>query len=46
MTLFQIIESLKKIALTQPNVRTATDGDIYEKMNGNPSVRYGGFHVG
>lgn len=45
MTLFQIIESLKKIALTQPNVRTATDGDIYEKMNGNPSVRYGVFHV-
>lgn len=45
MTLYEIIDTLKKIALTQPNVRTATDGDIYEKMNGNPSVRYGVFHV-
>lgn len=45
MTLYQIIDTLKNIALTQPNVRTATDGDIYEKMNGNPSVRYGVFHV-
>lgn len=45
MTLYEIIDTLKKIALTQPNVRTATDGDIYERMNGNPSVRYGVFHV-
>lgn len=45
MTLFNIIDTLKKISLTQPNVRTATDGDIFDKMNANPSVRYGVFHV-
>lgn len=45
MTLFNIIDTLKKISLTQPNIRTATDGDIFDKMNGNPSVRYGVFHV-
>ena len=45
MTLQEIINILKKIALTQPNVRTATSGDIYEVMNGNPSVRYGVFHI-
>lgn len=45
MTLFQIIESLKKIALTQPNIRTAMDGDVFDAMNANPSVKYGVFHV-
>lgn len=45
MTLYEIIDTLKKIALTQPNIRTATDGDIFDKMNGNPSVRYGVFHI-
>ena len=45
MTLQEIINILKKIALTQPNVRTATSGDIYEVMNGNPSVKYGVFHI-
>lgn len=45
MTLFNIIDTLKKISLTQPNIRTATDGDIFDKMNGNPSVKYGVFHV-
>ena len=45
MTLQELIKTLQQIALTQPNVRTATDGDIYEVMNGNPSVRYGVFHI-
>lgn len=45
MTLYEIIDILKKISLTQPNIRTATDGDIFDKMNGNPSVRYGVFHI-
>lgn len=45
MTLYEIIDILKKISLTQPNIRTATDGDIFDKMNANPSVRYGVFHI-
>lgn len=45
MTLQEIIKTLQAIALTQPNVRTATDGDIYEVMNGNEGVRYGVFHI-
>lgn len=45
MTLYQIIDTLKKIALTQPNIRTATDGDVFDAMNSNPSIKYGVFHV-
>lgn len=45
MTLIQVVEILKKIALTQPNVRTATDGDIFDQLNANPNVRYGVFHI-
>lgn len=44
MTLFQIIQVLKEIALTQPNVKTATDGSIYDVMNTNPSVKYDVVH--
>lgn len=45
MTLYEIIDTLKKIALTQPNIRTATDGDVFDAMNSNPSIKYGVFHV-
>ena len=45
MTLLQIIDTLKEIALGQPNIRTASDGDIYESLNGNTSVKYGVFHI-
>lgn len=41
MTLFQVIENLKAIALTHPNVRTASEGNIYEALNAGPSVKYG-----
>ena len=44
MTLFQIIQILKEIALTQPNVKSATDGSIYDVMNTNPSVKYNVVH--
>lgn len=44
MTLFQIIQILKQIALTQPNIKSATDGSIYEVMNTNPSVKYDVVH--
>lgn len=44
MTLYQIIQILKQIALTQPNIKSATDGSIYEVMNTNPSVKYDVVH--
>lgn len=45
MTLLQIVNNLERIALTQPNVRTAGEGNIYDKMNTNPSVKYGVFFI-
>lgn len=45
MTLYQVIEGLKNIALTHPNIRTAKDGSVYDIMNANPSVKYGAFVV-
>ena len=44
MTLYQIINTLKEIALTQPNIKSATDGSIYEVMDTNPSVKYNVVH--
>lgn len=40
MTLFNLIHTIKHIALNQPNVRTFIEGDIYENLNSNPSVNY------
>lgn len=45
MTLLQIVDNLERIALTQPNIRTAGEGNIYDKMNTNPSVKYGVFFI-
>ena len=45
MTLYEIINILKKIALTQPNIRSASDGSVYDKMNTNPSVQYDVVHI-
>ena len=45
MTLLQTIDKLQTIALSQPNVRTAGKGNIYDKMNTNPSVKYGVFFI-
>lgn len=45
MTLFEIVDILKKIALNQPNIRSASDGSVYDKMNTNPSVQYDVFHI-
>ena len=45
MTLLQIVDNLERIALSQPNVRTAGEGNIYDKMNTNPSVKYGVFFI-
>lgn len=43
MTLYQIVEGLKSIALTHPNIRTAKNGNVYDIMNTNPSIKYGVF---
>lgn len=45
MTLLEIIKALKDIALLQPEVRSVSDGDVYDAMNGNPSLKYSVFHV-
>lgn len=36
---------LKQIALTQPNVKSATDGSIYDVMNATNSVKYDVVHL-
>lgn len=45
MTLLEAIDNLERIALSQPNVRTAGEGDIYSFMNNNPSIKYGVFFI-
>lgn len=40
MTLFDTISLLEQIALRQPNVRTAREGNIFDILNANPSVEY------
>ena len=40
MTLFDLIHAIKDVALKQPNVRTFVEGNIYEKLNANPSIEY------
>ena len=45
MTLYETIDWLKKIALKHPNIGSASEGNIYEYMNANPSVKYGVFFI-
>lgn len=45
MTLLEVVTNLKNIASGQPNVRTVTEGDVYDVMNTNPSVVYDVFHL-
>lgn len=45
MTLYQVINILKGIANTQPNVRTVGEGNIYDTLNANPSIKYGVFFL-
>jgi hypothetical protein len=40
MTLYELIYTIKNIALKQPNVRTFGEGNIYDILNANPSVEY------
>lgn len=45
MTLYNLIDILKKIAIQQPNIRTAEEGSVYDIMNANPSVKYNAFVI-
>ena len=45
MTLYETIDWLKKIALKHPNIGSASEGNIYEYMNANPSIKYGVFFI-
>ena len=44
MTLYTLVNILKSVALSQPNVRMATDGSIYDKLNATNSVKYDVVH--
>lgn len=45
MTLNEIIDIIKKIGLSQPNVNSSSEGSIYEILNANPSIDYANFHI-
>lgn len=45
MTLYEIVNIFKKIALDQPNIRSTSDGSVYDSLNNNPSVKYDVFHI-
>lgn len=45
MTLIEVVNELKAIAMTQPNIRSAGEGSVYDFMNGNPSSKYSVFFI-
>lgn len=45
MTIQEIINILQKIALTQPNVSSVGEGDIYDTLNAEASTRYAYFFI-
>lgn len=45
MTIQEIINILQKIALTQPNVRSVGEGDIYDTLNAEASTKYAYFFI-
>lgn len=45
MTLYNIVSILKAIAASQPNIRTTTDGSVYDALNTNPAIQYDVFHI-
>lgn len=45
MTLYNIVSILKSIAASQPNIRTTTDGSVYDVLNTNPAIQYDVFHI-
>lgn len=45
MTLYETIKYLESIALRQPSVEFAGDGDIYSVLNTKPDIKYGVFFI-
>lgn len=45
MTLIEVVNELKAIAMTQPNIRSAGEGNVYDFLNGNPSSKYSVFFM-
>ena len=45
MTLYQVIKQLQRIALSQHNVRTVGEGDLYRDLNSDPSIQYDVFYI-
>lgn len=45
MTLYKVIETIKMLALKHPNINSAYEGNIYELMNANPSLKYACFVI-
>lgn len=45
MTLNEIIDIIKKIGLSQPNVNSSSEGSIYEVLNADLSIDYANFHI-
>lgn len=44
MTLFEIINKLKDIALSKPNINYASEGDVYT-LNSLPNIDYSAFFI-
>jgi hypothetical protein len=45
MTLNQVVRQLQRIALTQHNVRTVGEGDLYADLSATPSLKYDVFYI-
>ena len=45
MTLYQVIKQLQRIALSQHNVRTVGEGDLYRDLLADPSIKYDVFYI-
>lgn len=45
MTLQNIVDILKAIGNSQPNIRTTTEGSVYDKLNTNNHIEYDVFHI-
>lgn len=44
MTLYEIVNEFKEIALSKPNINYVGDGDVFE-LNAKPDLKYGVFYI-
>ena len=45
MTLLQIVDKFERIALSQPNINSVGEGNVYDFNNDNPNLKYGVFFI-